>query len=179
MVETQIMASWKQRRGIYGYLRTRTWLVKTHGTRVNHKRVDQLMQELGISSVIWRKKRNYGSEEAFVISDSKLNREFQATRPFEKWVADITYLPFGHSFLYCSTIFDLYNNEVVAYKLSTSNDLRLIPSKRPFTSERLGSYFSTAILDSSIPDERIISSSTAWHSSQYVSQRAMSRQCLH
>ncbi|KQL45974.1 integrase [Brevibacillus choshinensis] len=125
-LKTRIIVCRKQTRGIYGYLRTRAWLVKTYGIRVNHKRVYRFMKELGISSVIRRKKRNYGLKEAFVITDNKLNREFQATRPLEKWVTDITFLPFGSSFLYLSTIFDLYNNEVVAYKLSKRNDLRLV-----------------------------------------------------
>ncbi|WP_412679661.1 IS3 family transposase [Brevibacillus choshinensis] len=93
----------RQTRGIYGYLRTRAWLEKKHGVRVNHKHVYRLMKELGISSVIRRMKRNYVLKEVFVISNNKLNREFQATRPLEKWVTDITYLPFGHSFLYLST----------------------------------------------------------------------------
>lgn len=125
-LKTRIITCRKQTRGIYGYLRTRAWLEKTHGIRVNHKRVYRPMKELGISSVIRRKKRNYGLKEAFVLTDNKLHREFQATRPLEKWVTDITFLPFGSSFLYLSTIFDLYNNEVVAYKLSKRNDLRLV-----------------------------------------------------
>ncbi|MBB6670638.1 IS3 family transposase, partial [Cohnella nanjingensis] len=116
----------KRTRGIYGYLRTRTWLEKFHGLKINHKRVYRLMKELGIRSVIRRKKPYFGTKEAYVISDNVLNREFQATRPLEKWVTDITYLPFGQSFLYLSTIYDLYNNEVIAYKISTRNDIRLV-----------------------------------------------------
>ncbi|MBB6672419.1 IS3 family transposase, partial [Cohnella nanjingensis] len=116
----------KRTRRIYGYLRTRTWLEKFHGLKINHKRVYRLMKELGIRSVIRRKKPYFGTKEAYVISDNVLNREFQATRPLEKWVTDIAYLPFGQSFLYLSTIYDLYNNEVIAYKISTRNDIRLV-----------------------------------------------------
>lgn len=126
-LKNKILVCREQTRGIYGYLRTRTWLERTYGIRVNHKRVYRLMKELGIRSVIRRKRPYFGTkEEVYVVSDNVLNRQFQATAPCEKWVTDITYLPYGKSFLYLSTIYDLYNNEVIAYKLSTRNDLRLV-----------------------------------------------------
>ncbi|WP_163856419.1 IS3 family transposase [Paenibacillus elgii] len=125
-LKAKIIECRKRTRGIYGYLRTRTWLQKVYGIHVNHKRVYRLMKELGIRSVIRRKKPYFGKKEAYVISDNVLNREFQATRPLEKWVTDITYLPMGQSFMYLSTIYDLYNNEVIAYKISPRNDIRLV-----------------------------------------------------
>ncbi|WP_144497268.1 DDE-type integrase/transposase/recombinase, partial [Bacillus pumilus] len=39
---------------------------------------------------------------------------------------DITYLPYGSTMLYLSTIMDLYNNEIVAYKIDTSQDINLV-----------------------------------------------------
>ncbi|WP_176520516.1 DDE-type integrase/transposase/recombinase [Bacillus cereus] len=41
-------------------------------------------------------------------------------------VTDITYLPFKDKFLYLSVVQDLYNNEIVAWKLSHRNDLQLV-----------------------------------------------------
>ncbi|WP_094777190.1 IS3 family transposase [Domibacillus aminovorans] len=74
-----------------------------------------------------RKKRTfYGKKEACVVSGNHLNREFHATRPNEKWVTDVTYLPFNQKRLYLSVIYDLYNNEVVSYKLSRYNDFQLV-----------------------------------------------------
>lgn len=84
------------------------------------------MKELGIRSRIRRKKPYYGSKEAYVVSNIVLNRDFQTARPNEKWVTDITYLPLKRSFLYLSTIYDLYNNEVIAYKISPRNNLQLV-----------------------------------------------------
>ncbi|OZB89963.1 hypothetical protein CJP46_36010, partial [Paenibacillus sp. XY044] len=125
-LKTKIMSCWKQSRGIYGYLRIVVYLRKKYRIYVNHKRVYRLMKELGIRSVIRKKKPYFGKKEAYVISENILNREFHAARPLEKWVTDITYLPFGQSFLYLSTIYDLYNNEVIAYKISPRNDIRLV-----------------------------------------------------
>ncbi|PEE32773.1 DDE-type integrase/transposase/recombinase, partial [Bacillus cereus] len=61
-----------------------------------------------------------------MISDNHLNREFQASKPNEKWVTDITYLIFNGQRLYLSAIKDLYNNEIIAYETSRRNDLKLV-----------------------------------------------------
>ncbi|WP_409193980.1 DDE-type integrase/transposase/recombinase [Bacillus cereus] len=60
------------------------------------------------------------------MSDNHLNRDFQASKPNEKWVTDITYLIFNGQRLYLSVIKDLYNNEIVAYETSRRNDLKLV-----------------------------------------------------
>ncbi|QWG31169.1 hypothetical protein EXW58_26325 (plasmid) [Bacillus mycoides] len=65
-------------------------------------------------------------KEAYVLSENHLNREFQASKPNEKWVTDITYLIFNGQRLYLSAIKDLYNNEIVAYETSRRNDLKLV-----------------------------------------------------
>ena len=56
-----------------------------------------------------------------MISDNYLNRDFQASKPNEKWVTDITYLIFNGQRLYLSVIKDLYNNEIIAYETSRRN----------------------------------------------------------
>ncbi|MRC19655.1 IS3 family transposase [Bacillus thuringiensis] len=44
----------------------------------------------------------------------------------EKWVTDITYLPFDTKMLYLSSIMDLYNNEIIAYEISNRQDVTLV-----------------------------------------------------
>ncbi|MBN9901182.1 DDE-type integrase/transposase/recombinase [Bacillus thuringiensis] len=61
-----------------------------------------------------------------MILENHLNREFQASKPNEKWVTDITYLIFNGQRLYLSAIKNLYNNEIVAYETSRRNDLKLV-----------------------------------------------------
>lgn len=112
--------------GIYGYPRIKMWLYGVDGIRINHKRVYRLMKELGIQSRIRRKRKYYGRKEPIVITENKLNREFAASRPTEKWATDITYIIFNGRRLYLSVIYDLFNNEVIAYKVSKQNDLSLV-----------------------------------------------------
>ena len=44
----------------------------------------------------------------------------------EVLTTDITYLPFGHSMLYLSSIMDIYNGEIVAYKIDDKQDQSLV-----------------------------------------------------
>jgi putative transposase len=113
-------------KGIYGYRRIKTWINRTYKLRLNHKRIQRLMNQLGIRSVIRKKKPYYGKKEAFVVSDNHLNREFNASRPNEKWVTDITYLNYNGQKMYLSAIKDLFNGEIVAYHTSPRNDLNLV-----------------------------------------------------
>ncbi|MBA2873245.1 transposase InsO family protein [Anoxybacillus calidus] len=122
----QIIEAHSKYKGIFGYPRMTVWLRKQTGKRINHKRVYRLMKELGVQAHIRKKRVYYGKKEVYVVSHNHLNREFTASRPNEKWVTDITYLIFKGKRLYLSVILDLYNNEVIAYKISERNDVKLV-----------------------------------------------------
>lgn len=62
-----------------------------------------------------RKWKSQGGQQ--IVVPNILARDFFATNPNEKWVTDITYIQYGNRTLYLATILDLFNNEVVAYKL--------------------------------------------------------------
>lgn len=55
-----------------------------------------------------------------------MEQSFIADAPNHKWVTDITYLPFGEHMLYLSTIMDLYNNEVITYQVSDTQNTQLV-----------------------------------------------------
>ncbi|WP_183255574.1 IS3 family transposase [Anoxybacteroides tepidamans] len=108
----------------FGYKRM-TRALSREGIIVNHKRVRRLMRELGIRSVI-RKKRPFYGHRGSVVFPNVLNREFYAENPYQKLVTDITYVRVGDTFAYLSVVLDLYNNEIVAWELSNRNDLPLV-----------------------------------------------------
>lgn len=64
--------------------------------------------------------------ESHLVVPNLLEQNFKAEAPNQKWVTDITYLPFEESILYLSTILDLYNNEVIAYKVSGTQNAQLV-----------------------------------------------------
>ncbi|WP_431191733.1 IS3 family transposase [Paenibacillus polymyxa] len=108
----------------FGYLRM-TVALRREGILVNHKKVYRLMKKLGIRSVI-RKKRRFFGKQASVVNANRLDRQFQADSPLSKLVTDITYIRAGERFVYLSVIQDLFNNEIVAWRLSERNDLALV-----------------------------------------------------
>lgn len=111
-------------RPFYGYRRM-TVALHREGFVVNHKRVYRLMRKLGIQSVI-RKKRRYFGKSGSTVFPNLLERNFKVQLPYKKLATDITYLPTTSGFVYLSVVQDLCNNEVVAYALSSRNDLALV-----------------------------------------------------
>ncbi|PJW19153.1 IS3 family transposase [Geobacillus thermodenitrificans] len=126
MVKRMILECHQEVNGIYGYYRVKAWLQRKYGKVVNHKRVYRLMKELGIRAKIRQKKRKYKKGTENIVVSNVLNRDFTATEANQKWVTDITYLPFQGKYLYLSAIKDLYNNEIIAYRISHSNNLELV-----------------------------------------------------
>ena len=85
------------------------------------------MQKYNLLSVIRRKKyRNYG--EHLHRYPNLLNRDFNAERPNQKWVTDISYIKTKQGTLYLSVIRDLFDNSIVAYKTGTEQNINLVLS---------------------------------------------------
>jgi putative transposase len=60
------------------------------------------------------------------IAENLLNRHFHADAPNQKWVTDVTWIPVGGQALFLSVIMDLFNNEIVAFHMSSRNDNELV-----------------------------------------------------
>ena len=60
------------------------------------------------------------------VKPNLLKRNFTADKPNEVWDRNVTYLIFKGSRAYLSTIIDLYDRKVVAYKISKFNDNKLV-----------------------------------------------------
>ena len=113
---------------ILGYRRMTSWLNHFNHTNYSKKRIHRIMKKLGIHSVIRKKKKKYVSSTPENIAENKLNRDFYATAPNEKWVTDITEfkIPSDSKKLYLSAILDLYDRYPVSYVISTRNDNQLV-----------------------------------------------------
>lgn len=113
-----VLKIYHQHKGRYGYRRIRL-ACRNEGVLLNGKTVRKLMKELGISSLIRVKKyRSYKGEQGR-ICDNLLKRNFDAKRPNEKWVTDVTEFKVNGKKLYLSPIMDLYNGEIISYNLAT------------------------------------------------------------
>ena len=110
----------------YGYRRVHIWLER-QGIHHNPKTVLRVMQKYELLSEVRRKKyHNYGN--VLHKYDNLLDRDFNADRPNQKWVTDISYIKTQQGTLYLSVIRDLYDNSIVAYKTGTEQNINLVLS---------------------------------------------------
>lgn len=108
---------------MYGYRKITALLRKE--MKMNHKTVQRIMQTYGLQCRVKVKKRKQ-TGQPYYIAENHLKQDFSATKPLEKLVTDITYLPFGQKTLYLSSIKDLYTSEVVAYTIGDKQDVSLV-----------------------------------------------------
>lgn len=98
----------------YGYRRVHEYL-STHGIKLNRKTVLRLMNKYNLLSEIRRRRKYRVMSQQLHRYPNLLNRDFNATRPNEKWVTDISYIFTKQGVMYLSIIRDLYDNSIVAY----------------------------------------------------------------
>ena len=108
----------------YGYRRVHLWLERK-GIHHNPKTILRVMQKYNLLSVVRRKKYHYYSQLLHKYPNL-LNRDFNAERPNQKWVTDISYIHTKQGILYLSVIRDLFDNSIVAYKTSTTQNVQLV-----------------------------------------------------
>jgi putative transposase len=113
--------------GTYGAKRIAGYL-KTKGTIINHKKVARIMREANLKSVIRLPKTTKDSkgQAAGYVYENLLKRNFDASHPNQKWVTDMTEIQVEKEKFYISAIVDLFNREVIAFKISSSPNKELI-----------------------------------------------------
>lgn len=104
-------------KGRYGYRRI-TMVLKQKGLIVNHKTVARIMAESGLKSLVRIKRYKSYKGQQGKIAKNLLKRNFNAYKPNQKWVTDVTEFSVSGEKLYLSPILDLYNSEVVSYNIS-------------------------------------------------------------
>lgn len=109
-----------------GHRKVKGILKNDHHIKVNRKTVQKIMQKYNLQCQVKEKRKVYIAGESKFVVPNLLNQDFKADRPNQKWVTDITYLPYGEKMLYLSTILDLYNNEVIAFKVRDTQGVELV-----------------------------------------------------
>ena len=95
--------------------------LRREGNGVARCTVERLMRELGIAGVAARKKRprtTVPGPVGQVRPSDLLERDFTASAPNRRWVADITYVETGIGFVYAAFILDLFSRRIVGWQVS-------------------------------------------------------------
>jgi len=114
-------------RGTYGSLRIRHYWLR-RGYIFSRHRIARLMKAAHLIPVRMTKwhprttKQRIGAR----IAPNLLNQDFQASRPNQKWVGDITYIDTSEGWLYLAVILDLFARRVVGWAMGERLDTHLV-----------------------------------------------------
>jgi len=119
--------------------------------------VAKLMHDNDIRAKSARKfKYTTDSNHALPVADNLLDRQFEAQRPNERWVCDITYIWTREGWLYLAVVEDLYSRMIVGWSMSDTMTSRLVVDALEMAVQRR------------LPDEGLLAHSD--RGSQYASE---------
>ena len=152
-MEVKIRTVYEEHKGRYGYRRVTAALSNSMAEPVNHKCVQRLMQKMGLRALIRAKKRSWHAPVANdALIPNALQRDFSATAPNQKWATDVTEFNVSGHKLYLSACMDLYNGEIVAYRMA----------RRPVF-EMVSGMLEAALSRTSCAAGLIVHSDQGWH----------------
>jgi putative transposase len=127
-LEECIQSKFEEHHGNYGYRRIRLDL-KQCGLIVNHKKVQRIMNKLGLKCEKFsRKSRKYSSYKGTIgtIAKNRINRRFHTSVSHQKLTTDITEFKCSDGVkLYLNPIMDMFNGEILSYGVSMRPTLEL------------------------------------------------------
>jgi transposase InsO family protein len=152
--------SYFESRRIYGYRKVHQDLLEANIVCCEET-VRRIMRDIGLYSRVRRKfVLTTDSNHSLAVAENLLDRDFTATTPNQKWVADITYIPTSQGWLYLAAVMDLYSRRIVGWAMNKHIDSALVISamnmalsqRRPETdllhhSDRGSQYASDAFQD--------------------------------
>jgi putative transposase len=107
------------RRPVYGSRRMTDYLQKL-GHGVNRKRVQRLMQTMGLEAIYAKPRLSQPGLESRIYP--YLLRNVAIVRPNQVWSTDITYVPLARGFVYLTAVLDWYSRYVLSWELSSRLD---------------------------------------------------------
>jgi putative transposase len=101
----------------YGSRKMTRWL-QTQGEVVNRKRVQRLMQVMGLEAIYPKPKLSLAGRGHRIFP--YLLRDVSVERADQVWSTDLTYIPMARGFMYLAAVIDWYSRYVLAWRLSNT-----------------------------------------------------------
>ena len=121
-LKRRILSIHTEMKGRYGTPRIERSL-RREGVRTSRTRVARLRRELGLRARIPRRFRvTTDSNHSQPPAANLLQRDFQAERPDQIWVGDITYLSTTEGWLYLAFLMDTFSRRIVGWSVSRHID---------------------------------------------------------
>ena len=156
-----------------GYRRMTGYINRLNHKRYGEKRIHRFMKMLGIHSIIRPKKKKYQQNDPEAVAENLLKRDFNASKPNEKWATDVTEFKWYEGSvvhkLYLSAILDLYDRSIVCHVISRRNDNALVfrtfdlavqanPDAKPLFHSDRGFQYTSKIFQCKLADQGMIQS---------------------
>jgi transposase InsO family protein len=136
-LKDEILKIYNESKQRYGFRRILLALNKDRKDKINHKKVQRLMHELGIFGIQGKNgkyhsyKNDNGEEKVNLLLEKEIDednhrttfkRHFETSKPNEKWTTDVSEFRHKDGKLYLSPILDMYDGSIIAYDLSIHPD---------------------------------------------------------
>jgi putative transposase len=122
-IREDVRATFEQSGGVYGSRKIVEVLRMQQGLEsACRNTVAQAMKQLGLQSRVAKafKPTTTQPDPAKATAPNVLDQDFQADRPDQKWVTDITYLPTASGWAYLAVVLDLFSRKIVGWAIDTS-----------------------------------------------------------
>jgi putative transposase len=102
--------------------------LKQQGIAVGRKRVARLMRKHGLVGQAPRRKRPVTTrrETGALVAPNLLAQTFTASKPNQKWLADLTYIDTAEGWLYLALVMDLFSRAVVGWSMANHMQASLV-----------------------------------------------------
>jgi putative transposase len=102
--------------------------VREAGHQCGRQRVARLMRTAALRARPRRRRRpeDEGIRPEHTIAPNVLDRQFMATAPNQKWVADFTYLWTREGWLFLAVVLDLFSRRVVGWSMQPTMTAQLV-----------------------------------------------------
>jgi putative transposase len=125
-LRSRLRALWERNYSVYGR-RKLTKAARKTGLDLGRDQVARLMRAEGIRGASRAKKRyTTHADPSAVRAPDLVKRDFTATRPNEKWVADFTYCSTWSGIVYVAFITDVFSRRIVGWKAARTIHASLV-----------------------------------------------------
>jgi putative transposase len=92
--------------------------LQRRGVACSREHVARLMRKYGLRSRHYKRLKGLTqADRCRKAAPNILDQYFEARRPNEVWMSDITYIPTGEGWLYLAAVMDLYTRKIVGWSL--------------------------------------------------------------
>ena len=126
-VGQQVKASFIASDRTYGARRVWRDLL-AEGIECGLHRIERLMRLQALRARPRRRRlpKDEGDRQVATVPSNLLDRQFEAQRPNQKWIADFTYIWTDEGWLYVSAVIDLFSRRVVGWSMSAGMTAQLV-----------------------------------------------------